>query len=118
MLKIACIGEAMIELQEVASQPDRLCRAVGGDTLNTAIYLKRLLGAGADVHYVTQLGDDPYSDAMLADWRAEEINTSMIPQVKGALPGLYAIRADDTGEREFFYWRDVNACFTMTYSSI
>jgi 2-dehydro-3-deoxygluconokinase len=30
----------------------------------------------------------------------------MVVRAEGRLPGLYAIRTDDAGERQFFYWRD------------
>lgn len=99
--RIACIGECMVELRE---QPDgSLRRSWGGDTLNTAVYLARL---GASVDYVTALGDDPWSDEMLAHWRAEGIGTGLVYQLEGCLPGLYIIRTDTGGERRFSYWRD------------
>ncbi len=99
--RIACIGECMVELRE---QPDgSLRRGWGGDTLNTAVYLARL---GASVDYVTALGDDPWSDEMLAHWRAEGIGTGLVYQLEGCLPGLYIIRTDTGGERRFSYWRD------------
>ena len=63
MTKVACIGECMIELSEMTG--GELARSCGGDTLNTAVYLARL---GVAVDYVTALGDDPFSDEMLADW--------------------------------------------------
>ena len=61
MKRVACIGECMIELREAAD--GRLSRGYGGDTLNTALYLARL---GAAVDYVTALGDDAWSDEMIA----------------------------------------------------
>ncbi len=75
----------------------------GGDTLNTAVYLARL---GVAVDYVTALGDDPYSDWMIAQWRAEGVGTDLVVRAEGRVPGLYAIRTDPEGERQFFYWRD------------
>jgi hypothetical protein len=38
--KVACLGECMIELCEMAD--GRFSRVYGGDTLNTAVYLARL----------------------------------------------------------------------------
>ena len=64
-MRIACIGECMLELSEAAG--GALTRAYGGDTLNTAVYLARL---GVAVDYCTVLGDDPFSREMLAGWRA------------------------------------------------
>ena len=101
MNRIACLGECMIELFE---RPDgTLTRSFGGDTLNTALYLARL---GAPTEYVTALGTDPFSDEMLAAWRAEGIGTAAVMRVPGRLPGLYLIQTDAGGERTFFHWRD------------
>lgn len=101
MTRIACIGECMVELRE---QPDgSLRRGWGGDTLNTALYLARL---GMNVEYVTALGDDPWSDEMVAQWRAEGIGTAQVQRLAGRLPGLYIIQTDSLGERRFLYWRD------------
>jgi 2-dehydro-3-deoxygluconokinase len=74
----------------------------GGDTLNTAVYLSRL---GAPTDYVTALGDDPYSDRMVASWQAEKVGTNRVIRRPGRLPGLYIIDIDERGERRFHYWR-------------
>jgi 2-dehydro-3-deoxygluconokinase len=108
MKRIACIGECMIELfEDAGSGPGAMRRTYGGDTLNSAVYLARELADGqARVHYVTVLGDDPYSAEMLDGWAAEGIDASLTERLPGALPGLYMIRVDQRGEREFLYWRD------------
>jgi 2-dehydro-3-deoxygluconokinase len=101
MTRFASIGECMIELAE---HPDgRLTRSFGGDTLNTAVYMARL---GADVEYVTALGEDPFSEEMLAAWRKEGVGVSLVARKPGRLPGLYIIQTDAKGERCFFHWRD------------
>jgi len=99
--RIACIGECMVELRELPT--GLLQRGWGGDTLNTAVYLARL---GLDVDYVTALGDDAWSDEMLAEWRAEGIGTGLVQRLAGCLPGLYIIQTNSGGERSFLYWRD------------
>ncbi len=98
---VACVGECMIELSEHLD--GRLTRGFGGDTLNTAVYLARL---GVDVDYITALGDDAWSSAMIAAWQAEGVGTDHVRRVPGRLPGLYIIQTDTTGERRFSYWRD------------
>ncbi|MFO1075548.1 MAG: sugar kinase [Geminicoccaceae bacterium] len=101
MRRVALIGECMVEL---ATRPDgALVQGFGGDTLNTALYLARL---GVPVDYVTALGEDPFSDEMLAAWAAEGIGTGLVLRVPDRLPGLYLIRTDAQGERRFYYWRD------------
>ncbi|WP_269467693.1 sugar kinase [Microvirga ossetica] len=94
----------MIELREEAD--GRLSRGYGGDTLNTAIYLSRL---GMPVDYVTALGDDSWSDELIAAWDAEGVGTGRVLRLQGRLPGLYIIQTDAKGERRFSYWRDTAA---------
>ena len=66
----------------------------GGDTFNTAVYLAR---AGIDVAYATALGDDPYSDGIVALAAAEGMKTDLMLRVPGRLPGLYLIETDADG---------------------
>lgn len=100
---VALVGECMVELRH--TDPTTLRLGYAGDTLNTAVYLARTLGAGADVHYVTAIGDDSYSDAMLAGWIDEGIAVDRVARVAGAHPGLYLVHTDDRGERTFTYYR-------------
>lgn len=111
--RVALIGECMIELQQHAN--GTMKQSFGGDTLNTAVYLSRLLGSAAQVDYVTALGDDSFSDAMCAIWAEEGIGLSRVQRLPGRLPGLYCIQTDANGERRFLYWRNeaaVRECFT------
>ena len=102
MARVLCIGECMAELSATEAGGYRL--GFGGDTLNTALYMARLMGPGA-VAYVTRLGDDPYSARMRAAWEAEGLDCSLVETVVGATVGLYAIDTDARGERSFTYWR-------------
>ena len=99
-MRIAAIGECMIELREQAD--GTFARSFGGDTLNTAVYMARL---GVDVDYVTALGDDAWSDEMISAWQSDGIGTSQVIRKTGRLPGLYVIQTDKHGERRFSYWR-------------
>ncbi len=106
---IAVIGECMIEIkpspQAGGFEGQRVEASIGygGDTLNCAIYLARL---GTQVAYVSALGDDPASQWMLSEWRREGVDCQLVSCVDQAVPGLYLIDTDDTGERSFYYWRD------------
>jgi 2-dehydro-3-deoxygluconokinase len=104
--RVAAVGECMIELSVASADlapGGGATLAYGGDTLNTAVYLAR---QGVATDYLTALGDDPYSAAMLALWRSEGVGTSAVPRRAGRVPGLYMIRTDTRGERSFHYWRD------------
>jgi 2-dehydro-3-deoxygluconokinase len=108
MIRVASIGECMIELRHRSATALEL--AYGGDTLNTAVYLARLTRErNVRVDYVTALGDDAYSDAMLKMWQDEGIGTELVARLPGRLPGLYTIRTDARGERSFTYWRSASA---------
>jgi 2-dehydro-3-deoxygluconokinase len=112
MTRVATIGECMIELRH--TDADTLKLGFGGDTLNTAVYLARLgRAAGVGVDYVTALGDDAYSDGMVAAWQAEGVGTDLVARLAGRLPGLYIIRTDARGERSFTYFRSAAAARDM-----
>ena len=98
--KVVAIGEVMAELAR--GSDGRFGMTCGGDTFNTAIYLAR---AGIEVSYATALGDDPYSDSMVAMAAAEGVKTDLMLRVPGRLPGLYMVEMDSKGERRFRYWR-------------
>jgi 2-dehydro-3-deoxygluconokinase len=101
MTRVASIGECMIELKQ--AEGGLFSRGYGGDTLNTAVYLVRL---GVAVDYITALGDDTLSDAMIAGWTAEGVGTARVVRLSGKLPGIYIIETDEKGERRFFHWRE------------
>jgi 2-dehydro-3-deoxygluconokinase len=107
-LKIACLGECMIELRPHA--PGLLAQGYAGDTYNTAVYLKRLDADGRlSVHYATGLGEDAFADDMLDAWREEGVADDLVRRIPGRSTGLYSIRTDDRGERHFSYWREQSA---------
>jgi 2-dehydro-3-deoxygluconokinase len=98
-----CIGEAIVELARGGD--GRFALASSGDTFNTAIYLAR---AGQPVAFASALGDDAFSDAIVALAKAEGIATDMILRTPGRLPGLALVDADGQGERRTHYWREAS----------
>jgi len=100
---VIAIGEVMIELSRGAD--GRYGLSFGGDTFNTAVYLAR---AGVPVSYATALGDDPYSDSLVAFADAEGVGSDLVARLPGRMPGLYVIETDAAGERRFYYWRDTS----------
>ena len=110
---VAAIGECMIERHEkgtdLKSVPD-ISRKYSGDTLNTLTYMARLLNRGrAELFYITAVGMDTRSAAMLAAWEAEGINTAFVRRFRDRLPGSYTIATGQDGERRFSYDRDESA---------
>ena len=106
-MTIFIVGEAMLEYHS-GGAPGGL--RYGGDTLNTAIHMARM---GMDVAYVTALGSDPISDALIALWQQEGIDTRYVLRHPDRNPGIYAINVDSEGERSFLYWRSDSAASDM-----
>lgn len=99
--QIVCVGEALIEF--VRGGDGRFGIASGGDVFNTAVYLAR---AGARSALATAVGDDPYSDALMALAAAEGVDHHLMLRVGGRLPGLAVIDTGADGKRRQHVWRD------------
>ncbi len=112
MTSIGIIGECMIELSRAENhKPDSELyqKRYGGDTYNTAYYIAQCANQSSqrdiNVNYVTALGDDDISDDMIETFAKAGVNTDLIEQIPGNVPGLYTIQTDPKGERSFLYWR-------------
>lgn len=103
MGRVVSIGECMIEMSGGDDQVYK--QGFAGDTLNTAWYMRSALGADWQVDYFTAVGDDLYSDRMLAFLGDNQIGTEKIRRIDGKRPGLYMIHQAD-GDRHFTYWRE------------
>ena len=109
-LRIACLGEAMIEL---SLDGDIAHLGFAGDTLNTAIYLRRALPAPHEVAFVSAVGRDALSDRLVARVAGEGVATGLLARHPDRIAGAYAITTDAAGERSFVYWRETSAARTM-----
>src|SRR5215469_15853730 len=98
---VVCIGEALIELTR---GPDgTFSAACAGDSFNTAVYLAR---AGLNVGFATALGDDPYSDSIVALALAEGLGADLILRVPGRLPALSLVEHGQSGKSVSRVWGD------------
>ena len=111
MTRIVAIGECMVEMAPVATE-GQFCLGYAGDTLNTAWYLRRLLGAGDRVDYFTAVGNDAISEKMAGFLQHAGIGTEHILRRDDKSVGLYMIQLQD-GERSFCYWRSDSAARTL-----
>ena len=111
-IKIACIGEVMIEL--IALDNGTATLGVAGDTFNTAVYIGRA-GKPSDmtVTYVTALGTDLFSERIVSEINRHGMHSDHIEYRDTQLPGLYAIDTDEYGERSFTYWRGESAARSL-----
>ena len=115
------MGECMVE-QRSKCCPRCYSGKFSGDTLNTLTYMARLLDGGrAELFYITAVGMDAGSAAMLAAWEAEGINTAFVRRLRDKLPGSYTIATGQDGERRFSYDRGESAArdlFRDDYAAI
>ena len=109
-LKIACIGEAMIELAFDGNIP---LLSFAGDVLNTAIYLRRNLPLDYSISFVSVVGSDELSQRMLDFINTHGVSNRYVSKHPSLLPGLYAINTTFDGERSFLYWRENSAARTL-----
>ena len=98
--RVAVVGEVIIELAR--SDDGRFRLGYAGDTFNVAVYLAR---AGVTTTFVTALGEDPYSDAVVALAAAEGIASDLMLRIRGRLPGLAVLDTDASGARQSYEWR-------------
>src|SRR5215471_3787774 len=98
--RVVAVGEALIEF--VRGGDGRFGITCGGDTFNVAVYLAR---AGIGTAFATALGDDPYSEAILALAAAEGVASGLVLRTRGALPGLTVTDGEAAGVRRHYDWR-------------
>lgn len=107
MPDILCLGEPMVEFNQ---QPDGMyLRGFGGDTSNCAIAAAR---QGADVGFLTHLGNDSFGRDILSLWQSEGVETSAVKQVEDAPTGIYFVTHGPEGH-EFSYYRKHSASSLM-----
>jgi 2-dehydro-3-deoxygluconokinase len=105
-IRLLAIGEVMAEIR---SQDDGFAVGFAGDTYNTAVYAARRLGASGQVGYVTRIGREPLSMALLDHASAEGLDVSHVALDASRNIGIYAVATDAHGERSFSYWRSDSA---------
>lgn len=104
---VLAIGECMVEFFDRGDGFWQ--RGFAGDTLNVAWALRALLPGDVPVGYVTRVGQDAVSEAMVDFIAAAGIGTSAISRDPARTVGLYTIATDAAGERSFSYWRQASA---------
>lgn len=104
MPDILVIGEPLVEFNEAAG--DGLFRlGFGGDVSNCAIAAVR---AGAPAGIVTALGADEFGDRLMALWRENGVDASLVTRSDTAPTGLYFVSHGAAGH-SFSYHRKGSA---------
>lgn len=111
MTRLVALGECMVEMSPIATER-QFCMGFAGDTLNTAWYLRRLLGPDYQIDYFTAVGTDVVSEHMINFLKQAGIGTEHILRRVDKSVGLYMIQLL-RGERSFSYWRSDSAARTL-----
>lgn len=106
MMRVLCIGEAMVEMAPVEGGLYR--RGFAGDTFNTAWHMARLLGPEASVGMLTRVGRDAISDRFVTEMTRDGLVVDAVGRSDDRTMGLYMIALDGV-ERSFHYWRGQSA---------
>ena len=102
-LDIVTIGESLIEFStnQRLKEAECLHKYYGGDTLVVAVAARRL---GANVGFVSCLGNDAFKDYMLNSWQNEGLDISHVKIVDDN-NGIYLVSRAPDEQKEFIYYR-------------
>ena len=102
-LDIITIGESLIELSsdKSLSKSEAFYKYYGGDTLVAAITATRL---GANVGFITRVGNDAFKDYLLDSWTNEGLDISQV-KISNEQNGFYFVTRPEDREKELIYYR-------------
>ena len=101
--RLLASGEVMAEIRTAGD--DGFALGFAGDTYNTAVYAAREIGVPGAVAYLTRVGSEPLSAALVERAAGEGIDTTHVAVDPDRNIGIYSVSTDAHGERSFHYWR-------------
>lgn len=108
---LAIVGECMLELCH--STQNLFEMKFAGDAYNVAYYFQSESRGKNNIEFISALGTDVYSDAMIKTWSEKGIGVSHVRNIEQRMPGLYFVETDNLGERTFHYYRSQAAARDM-----
>jgi 2-dehydro-3-deoxygluconokinase len=114
---LLCMGEPMLEFNQLPPQPDgsrHYLEGHGGDTSNAAIAASR---QGARVGYITALGQDMPGDSFMALWAREGVDASTVTRTDRWQTGVYFVTHDVAGHH-FLHYRANSAAAMYTAADL
>jgi len=116
-LDLLCMGEPMLEFNQLPPQPDgtrHYLEGHGGDTSNAAIAAAR---QGARVGYITALGRDMPGDSFMELWAREGVDASTVMRTDRWQTGVYFVTHDAQGHH-FLHYRTNSAAAMYTRADL
>jgi 2-dehydro-3-deoxygluconokinase len=114
---LLCMGEPMLEFNQLPPNPDgtqHYLEGHGGDTSNAAIAAAR---QGASVGYITALGRDMPGDSFISLWQRENVDTSTVLRTDHYQTGVYFVTHDRAGHH-FLHYRANSAAAMYTPANV
>jgi 2-dehydro-3-deoxygluconokinase len=110
-IDILALGEAMVEFNQTGEAGSRMyLQGFGGDTSNAAIAAAR---QGADVGYISAVGDDVYGRMLRDLWTREGVDHSQVRTDAEGYTAVYFVNHDERGH-QFSFFRRGSAASRMT----
>jgi 2-dehydro-3-deoxygluconokinase len=103
MADLLCMGEPMLEFNQLPPGPDGAVHYLeghGGDTSNAAVAAAR---QGARVGYITAIGQDAPGDSFIAMWAREKVDSATVIRTGRAQTGVYFVTHDSAGHHFLHY---------------
>jgi len=115
-VEILAMGEAMVEFNATgpAEEGTRYVQGFGGDTSNAAIAAAR---QGAAAGYLSAVGEDFLGEALLALWRREGVDASLVKGDPSAPTGIYFVTHGRAGH-SFTYCRTGSAASRLAPADV
>ena len=112
-VELLCIGEPMLEFNQNAKDDQGrplFLEGHGGDTSNAAIAAAR---AGAQVGYLTAVGQDAPGESFMKLWATEGVDTATVVRKPGLPTAVYFVSHGENGH-EFTFYRKGSAAAHYT----
>lgn len=114
MPDILSLGEPLWEMSAIPSEPGKYTLGYGGDTMNFCITAAR---QGANVGYITRVGNDPFGAQLRVLWEEEGIDCTQVEVDDRASTGGYFIHHGPVGH-QFSYARAGSAATKLAPGDI
>ena len=120
MNKLLSIGEALIDMipEQVnagIAEVEKFQPIVGGAPANVCGAFVKL---GGEAEMITQLGDDPFGDKIVAEFDAFGIGKQYVKRTDVANTALAFVALKDDGNREFSFYRRPSADMLMSAEDV
>ncbi|SVD57047.1 uncharacterized protein METZ01_LOCUS409901, partial [marine metagenome] len=115
-LDIISMGETMIELYGSGSlsQSPVFHKSYAGDTMNMISMASKL---GLHCGYITNVGDDPFKDYLLDEWKSLNIDLECTQIIEG-FNGVHFTVLQNDNNRQFVYYRKNSAASKLDSKTI